>query len=81
LCKYDRYELENMKKEPNNTHVPFRSVQDDPKLPDDNGEVPNSEWSGWQFDSRCEIFSLLDGEKLVRQVGRNPRAHPPQGRQ
>jgi hypothetical protein len=36
-------------------------VQDDPKLPRDSGEVPISEWSGWQFNFRCEIFSLLDG--------------------
>ena len=35
-------------------------VQDDPNLPDDSGEVPISIWSGWQFDSHCEIFSLLD---------------------
>jgi hypothetical protein len=42
-------------------------VQDDPKLPDDNGEVRIFEWSGWQFDFWCEIFSLLDeGNKLGR---------------
>ena len=28
---------------------------------DDSGEVANSEWSGWQFDPCCEIFSLLNG--------------------
>ena len=32
-------------------------VRDDPKLLGDSGEVPISEWSGWQFDSHCEIFS------------------------
>jgi hypothetical protein len=35
-------------------------VRDDPKLLGDSGEVPNSGWSGWQFDFRCEIFSPLD---------------------
>ena len=35
-----------------------RVVQDDPKLPGDSGEVPISEWSGWQFNSRCEIYFL-----------------------
>ena len=39
-------------------------VRDDPKLPGDSGEAPISEWSGWRFDSHCEIFSLLDGEKI-----------------
>ena len=38
-------------------------VRDDPKLLGDNGEIPFFEWSGWRFDSRCEIFSLLDGKK------------------
>ena len=37
-------------------------VRDDPKLPGDSGEIPISEWSGWQFDTRYEIFSLLDGK-------------------
>jgi hypothetical protein len=35
-------------------------VRDDPKLPGDSGVVPISEWSGWQFDYRCEIFSLTE---------------------
>ena len=35
-------------------------VQDDHKLLDDSGEVLISEWSGWRFDSHCEIFYLLD---------------------
>ena len=35
-------------------------VQDDHKLPGDSEEVPISEWSGWQFDSHYEIFSLND---------------------
>ena len=26
-------------------------VQFDPKLLNDNGEVPKTEWSGWRFDS------------------------------
>ena len=39
-------------------------VRDDSKLLNDSGEVPNSKWSGWRFDSRHEIFSLyLTGEK------------------
>lgn len=37
-------------------------VRDGPKLPCDSGEVPISEWSGWHFDSRCEIVSLFDGK-------------------
>ena len=37
-------------------------VRDDPKLPGDSGEAPISEWSGWRFDSRREIFSPLDGK-------------------
>lgn len=36
------------------------NVRDDPNLPDDSGEAPISKWSGWRFDPRCEIFSLLD---------------------
>jgi hypothetical protein len=38
----------------------LEKIRDDPKLQGDSEEVPISEWSGWQFDSRCEIFSLLD---------------------
>ena len=38
----------------------YAQVQDVPKLPGDNGEVPVSEWRGWPFDSYCEFFSLLD---------------------
>ena len=41
-----------------------RNNWDDPKLLGDSGEVPISEWSGWQFDSHHEIFSLLDGIKI-----------------
>ena len=42
-------------------NIVIDEVQDDPKLLGDSGEeVPNSEWSGWRFDSRCEIFSLFD---------------------
>ena len=37
-------------------------VWDDLKLPGDSEDVPISEWSGWQFDSRYEILSLLDGK-------------------
>jgi hypothetical protein len=29
------------------------------------GEVLISEWSGWRFDSRYEIFSLLDRKKKI----------------
>ena len=50
-------------------------VQDDPKLLGDSGEVPISEWSGWRFDSRCEIFSLLDRGKLTKQVGNQQPTH------
>ena len=39
-----------------------QEVRDEPKLLGDSGEVPISKWSGWQFDSYCEIFSLLDGK-------------------
>ena len=38
-------------------------IQDHPKLPCDSGEVPISEWSGWQVDSRCEIFFSTWQEK------------------
>jgi hypothetical protein len=37
-------------------------VRNDPTLSDDCGEVPKAKWRGWQFDSRLEIFSLLDGK-------------------
>jgi hypothetical protein len=50
-------------------------VGDDPRLPDDRVEVPMSEWSGWRFDSHYEIFSLLDGENLARQVGSQEPTH------
>ena len=43
------------------THFPIDQVRDDLKLLGDSGEVPIYKWSGWQFDSRSEIFSLLDG--------------------
>lgn len=29
----------------------------------DSREVPISKWNGSQFNSRCEIFSLLDEKK------------------
>ena len=45
-------------------------VRDDPKLPGDSGEVPNSEWSGRRFNSHCEISSLLDEKKLAKYIGR-----------
>ena len=38
-------------------------VWDDSKLLGDSGEVRTFEWSGWRFDSRCGIFSLLDGKE------------------
>jgi hypothetical protein len=42
-------------------------VRDDPKQMGDSGEVPIPEWIGWRFDSRCGIFSLLDGgKKLIK---------------
>ena len=37
-------------------------VRDDPKLPGDSGEILISKWSGWRFDSHCEIFCSLDGK-------------------
>ena len=43
-----------------------QKVRDDPKFPSDSKEVPISEWSGWRFDSRCEIFFLLDKQKLAK---------------
>jgi hypothetical protein len=33
-----------------------------PKLLGDREEVSISKWSGWWFNSRCEMLSLLDGE-------------------
>jgi hypothetical protein len=42
-----------------------RLVRDDPKLPSDREEVPISEWSGWQFNSRCKS-SLYLMEKTTR---------------
>ena len=36
------------------------------KLLGDSGEVPSSKWSGWRFDSHCEIFSLLDEKILAK---------------
>ena len=33
---------------------------DDSKQLGDIGEVSIFEWSGWRFDSCCEIFSRLD---------------------
>ena len=30
------------------------------KLPGDSREVLVSDWRGWQFDSNCEIFTLVD---------------------
>jgi hypothetical protein len=32
-------------------------VQDDPKLPDDGGEIPKSQRRGWRFDSRLLNFT------------------------
>ena len=37
-------------------------VWDDHELPGDSGEVLVFEWSGWRFNSRCELFSLFDGK-------------------
>ena len=45
------------------------------KLSCDSGEVLISGWSGWWFDPRCEMFSLLDGEILARQVGSQEPIH------
>jgi hypothetical protein len=42
------------------TNFPIDQVRDDPKLLGDSGEVSIYKWSGWQFDSRFDIFSLLD---------------------
>ena len=41
-------------------------VRDDSKLPDDSGEVSISDRSGWQFNSRYEIFSLLEEKNLTK---------------
>ena len=43
--------------------IQLNLARDDRKLPGDSGEVPISEWSGWEFESGCEVFSLLDGKK------------------
>ena len=56
--------------------VVMDEVRDDPYLPGDTGELLISDWSGWRFDLHYETFSLLDGNKLARQV-RKPRASPP----
>ena len=49
-----------------NRHTPL-NYRDDPKLlEDDTGEVSNFEHRGWWFDSRIEIFSLLDGNQLAK---------------
>ena len=47
--------------------TPYGEVHDRdyPKLPGDSGEVLISEWSGWQFDPRYEIFSLLNQKELT----------------
>ena len=37
-----------------------KEVHNDRKLLGDSGEVPISEWSDWQFNSRCEIFYMFD---------------------
>ena len=34
-------------------------------LREESEEVLNFEWSAWRFDSHCEFFSLLDGNKLA----------------
>ena len=50
-------------------------IQNDPKLPCHNQEVPIPKWSGWQFDSHCEIFSLHDRKKLAKHVGSQKLTH------
>ena len=57
-------------------HLVDFSGGDDPKLRGYSGEVPIYEWSGWQFDSCCEIFSILDRKKkLAKQVGSQEPTH------
>lgn len=46
-----------------NNHQCLVRAESDPKLPDDSEEVPNSEWNGWWFNSRYQIFSLYLMEK------------------
>ena len=36
----------------------WKKVWDEPKLLGDSGEVPISEWSGWRFNTHCEICSI-----------------------
>jgi hypothetical protein len=48
-------------------HMKTNKVRDDPKLLGNNGEIPIFKQSDWWFDSRCEIFSLLDG---INQLSR-----------
>jgi len=40
-------------------------VQDDPKLPDDSGEIPKSQGRGWGSIPGSETSSLLDRKKLL----------------
>jgi hypothetical protein len=56
-------------------HVICLQVRDDTKPPGDNANVLISKWSSWRFDSRCEIFSLLDGGKLGRYPGSQELTH------
>jgi hypothetical protein len=51
LCHYQHATAEGW----HALHLPTKKVRDYPKLLDDSGGVPISQWSGWQFDSRYEI--------------------------
>ena len=43
--------------------VRWEVVRDDPKLPDDDGEIPKSQRRAWGGSiPNCEISSLPDGE-------------------
>jgi hypothetical protein len=60
---FDTLELQELKRwKVNWINVDIIEVRDDPKLLGDSGEVSIFEWSDCRLNSRCEIFSLLDGK-------------------
>ena len=50
----------------NSNDIPNIVVWDDFKLPDNSGEVPKTEWSGWQFNSW--LWNLLSIWQTTSQV-------------
>lgn len=43
-------------------NVEEEMVRDDLELHGDNGKAPIFDWSGWRFDTRYEILSLVHGK-------------------